>query len=1247
MIDALAAAAEYRSAHWLTTVTRFDMHQPLQPPTADDQFIHSFKRRVLQSASTTRLWTHYAQTHAYRHWAEVADHTIAEFTDILRVYERQLDAYCREHPDAWTVPGQWTEMWTGLFDIQKIRGSLAIEHCMVPHAGTLAVETTALGATASTTPPSPDDTRRPPHELWIVQPNMDPDTWIQHRQHNPHLGYIIGVRDSESHWNTQLKTTSSRGRGFQVCSVQESVLLQSRWLRRMTRTRGRDRRRHATQHTTITWWYFPPVQLPAKERYHTLDIHTYTAALRGKFQTRQGRWYLPPTCFLPRSQVTREYDHLWDELANERKAILDSGQAQGHERLANNLNNTIDILKYSPCRHIAKVAGLSKALYSPLDKPGYYVYAMLHKSMGRVYVGMVGKTGPRPMVDRAWEHYAAGRPTPTRVDKEIFYKTMENLGRHDWIMVPLEVCHSHTVRAAEQRWMRRLGKVFNKEQKYKGSRWATLKGPLRERGWTSVNCIRRLAHDELRRQRTHTSSRLLLQLLLDSKRHIDPDKHAMLLHKVRHKLWQRCRVRIPTIITIPYPVGNQTSLRELKRAYRMVLGRSGLPQSTVEYIESVMRFVGKRGPTVTEILSSRATKWTWDDIEHYATSPCNCHRYSGVTKIDNCVFVRDPKQQAVIHGKQAMILNQNAKNCTIPKWETMHEAMTNTIKQLGRVSGPQREQVREGAYITFMEDLTNMWRQAKQQVPPQLHAGLLQEFTENAHRKGLMFTAVDKNAGKIATICRKLYCQKLLGTFQDKNQFRHVKTSKTTMEAKATCLQRMYRAAQRFGLDDQWQWGAGKTCPHAYIIPKNKMADRTDSEWKQRVIFSYAKHPLKAYSRLMGRALTIMVEQGARTLQTLEMTRLDGVVSWAQRANTRLRHTPDGTPWETRACAQHTASTPQATHSDPLYTMWELDIKDFFPSLNRTATLKAVDALHALLVQKLNKRVKKQEGMWFALHKEHKKLDRVGQGSKEQFHNVPYAALREFLEYELHHNALFCVGNTILEQIKGVAIGGTCSAQLSSIFTMVQEHRFYSKPWTAQKSLINQHFPVHMVPTRPFRFRDNLVGQGFALQHLSAVQSFFEKLYTLKLQEEGVGTHLPTLEAVLHTHPLSGHIDISLKNKLQDQQTLSPGQQLIRYPDAHSPNARATLQSLIPALAKKCVQYSSTGDLFADNATTVHRELTAKGYPRSWWENKFKLHLLQHTRNTPHQERTRQLLRMFNATRAGRTPDTLPLSSAI
>ena len=46
---------------------------------------------------------------------------------------------------------------------------------------------------------------------------------------------------------------------------------------------------------------------------------------------------------------------------------------------------------------------------------------------------------------------------------------------------------------------------------------------------------------------------------------------------------------------------------------------------------------------------------------------------------------------------------------------------------------------------------------------------------------------------------------------------------------------------------------------------------------------------------------------------------------------------------------------------------------------------------------------------------ESKKLDRVGTESDEQFMNIPYAAIREFLQYELHHNAPFVVGNRLME----------------------------------------------------------------------------------------------------------------------------------------------------------------------------------------------------------------------------------------
>ena len=102
-----------------------------------------------------------------------------------------------------------------------------------------------------------------------------------------------------------------------------------------------------------------------------------------------------------------------------------------------------------------------------------------------------------------------------------------------------------------------------------------------------------------------------------------------------------------------------------------------------------------------------------------------------------------------------------------------------------------------------------------------------------------------------------------------------------------------------------------------------------------------------------------------------------------------------------------------------------------------------------------------------------------------------------------------------------------------------------------------------------------------------------------------------------------------MKNKMDGPGETVPGPRLIRYPDVYSPNAQTTLLSLVPALAKKCVQYASTPELFIKNATTVHQELIAKGYPRAMWENKFKHGLLNHTRNTPYRTHTGQLLSLF------------------
>ena len=67
--------------------------------------------------------------------------------------------------------------------------------------------------------------------------------------------------------------------------------------------------------------------------------------------------------------------------------------------------------------------------------------------------------------------------------------------------------------------------------------------------------------------------------------------------------------------------------------------------------------------------------------------------------------------------------------------------------------------------------------------------------------------------------------------------------------------------------------------------------------------------------------------------------------------------------------------------------------------------------------------------------------------------------------------------------------------------------------------------------------------------------------------------------------------------------------EIIRYPYVFAPNAKSTLRSLIPALAKKCVFYSTSTPMTKKNCQTVIFELRYKGYPKAWWVNSFKMGL--------------------------------------
>ena len=166
-------------------------------------------------------------------------------------------------------------------------------------------------------------------------------------------------------------------------------------------------------------------------------------------------------------------------------------------------------------------------------------------------------------------------------------------------------------------------------------------------------------------------------------------------------------------------------------------------------------------------------------------------------------------------------------------------------------------------------------------------------------------------------------------------------------------------------------------------------------------------------------------------------------------------------------------------------------------------------------------------------------------------------------------------------------------------------HLYFNRDWDEVQKDLAQYIVPTAVPAFPFRFRDNMVGAAIGEVPIEALQSLYTKLYDLKLQQEGWGEALTTLESHLHIDRSTGRVQVALKNKLV-QNAGDQRRALVRYPDWYAPNAKSVLHSLVPALVQKCVYYSTSLDIMRLNIEGTLRELTRKGYPGMWWKPAFK-----------------------------------------
>ena len=214
------------------------------------------------------------------------------------------------------------------------------------------------------------------------------------------------------------------------------------------------------------------------------------------------------------------------------------------------------------------------------------IYCILSPLYGTVYVGMVELKGPRALEARFPEHILSVRALAKQnLACEKFYATMCRLGEENWIMVPLQICSHFNVLRMEKLWFRILGNVFNKVHTFKGGMWATLRGPFKDRGWNEKQHILSDVNTVLSQKCVLMNTRFLIRLLLHAQPYIDAPTFTKLQAKVKPRVHTCTNIRLPSRIAIPYAPGRNTSLNDLKDAYRRLVAVIGMHRVIQDYIQ--------------------------------------------------------------------------------------------------------------------------------------------------------------------------------------------------------------------------------------------------------------------------------------------------------------------------------------------------------------------------------------------------------------------------------------------------------------------------------------------------------------------------------------------------------------------------------------------------------------------------------------------------------------------------------------
>ena len=192
-------------------------------------------------------------------------------------------------------------------------------------------------------------------------------------------------------------------------------------------------------------------------------------------------------------------------------------------------------------------------------------------------------------------------------------------------------------------------------------------------------------------------------------------------------------------------------------------------------------------------------------------------------------------------GPTANILLQDMRREVVPPWYRCRHMITKNLSQLlGKIP------VQGDASALYTEALSHVktaWSFERLAQPWHCREEVIRDFVA-CQGEHFVFLPCDKNVGKCMVICKRLYLQKILQIYSDAKQFEVICDFETPKEATKYATSLIQEQARACGVHKHWREAKQSAAPHSFIFPKNKMRE-WQGEWKQRILFSYYRHPMR------------------------------------------------------------------------------------------------------------------------------------------------------------------------------------------------------------------------------------------------------------------------------------------------------------------------------------------------------------------------------------------------------------------